>query len=102
MPMPPLSNGDSRTVTFTPPTVKFRKGTKEGGGSYYSTDDRFYVIRNEDKYWVWGYNRKHDSQGNPISATNGDDEHYITKTDCVRGLEKFLFDEAYDNALWEN
>ena len=100
--MQSLSNGDSRTVTFTPPTVKFRKGTNKGGGSYYSTDNRFYVIRNEDKYWVWGYNAYTDSNGNHVSATNGEDNQHITKTECVEALNKFLFDEAYEHALWEN
>ena len=83
--------------------ITLRKvGKEKGGGNYHSTDNRFYIIRNEDKQWVWGYNQYTDSNGNLGSATNGDDRYFNTKTECVDEIERLLREEKYEALLWEN
>ena len=93
-----------RGEMYVPPqTVLLRKANKDkGGGSYHSTDNRFYIVRNEDKLWVWGYNGYNDSNGNFVSSTNGDDRQYTTKAECVDVIEKLLREEKYEALLWEN
>lgn len=88
---------------MSPQFIQLRKANKDkGGGNYHSTDNRFYIIRNEDKLWVWGYNGYNDSNGNFVSATNGDDSQYTTKAECVDVIQKMLREEKYEALLWEN
>jgi len=93
-----------RGEIYVPPqSISLRKvGKEKGGGNYHSTDDRFYIVRNENKLWVWGYNHYADNQGNYVSATNGDDHQYATKSMCVAEIERLLREEKYEALLWEN
>jgi hypothetical protein len=98
--LPRIPRGE---IYVPPQSISLRKvGKEKGGGNYHSTDNRFYIIRNEDKQWVWGYNHYTDSNGNFVSATNGDDRYYNTKTDCVDEIERLLREEKYEALLWEN
>ena len=82
--------------------LSLKKANKDkGGGSYLSHDGTIYVRRNEDKLWEWGYH-DHDDKGKFIGSRNGDDNTYITKTDCVSAIEKVLYEKAYEEALWRN
>jgi hypothetical protein len=78
-----------------------REPNKKGGGSYLSQDKRIYVLRNEDKLWAWGYHDYND-KGEFIGSRNGDDSLYGSKTHCVEAINKVLYEQAYDEALWEN
>jgi hypothetical protein len=82
------------------PHLQFKR-TQKGGGSYVSTDNRFYIYRNEDKYWAWGRNIFNDN-GEIVNREAGDDSQYQTKELCTNALLAMLKDEAYDQALWEN
>ncbi len=98
--MPRIPKGE---IYVPPQSISLRKvGKEKGGGNYHSTDNRFYIIRNEDKQWVWGYNQYTDSNNNLVSATNGDDRYYNTKTECVDEIERLLREEKYEALLWEN
>jgi hypothetical protein len=98
--LPRIPKGE---VYVPPQSISLRKvGKEKGGGNYHSTDNRFYIIRNEDKQWVWGYNQYTDSNGHLVSATNGDDRYYNTKTECVDEIERLLREEKYEALLWEN